>query len=152
MLAGSYTFSNQLKLGAQYSQQKADTSALAQSTKIKTWHVGIDWKISGPHGLRAAYSRAGDLTGGLASAVAFGPAAGQRPLPTAIALGGYTDTGASLASIRYVHNLSKRTELTLGYSRLDNKRNANYEIGGSSTTVSPGSDANAVAFGMVHRF
>ncbi len=152
VLAGSYTFSNSLKLGAQYSQQKADTSALAQSTKVNTWHVGIDWTISGPHGLRAAYSRAGDVTGGLATAVAFGPAMGQRPLPTAIALGGYSGTGASIASIRYVHMLSKRTELTLGYSRLDNKNNANYEIGGSTTTVNPGSDSNAIAFGMVHKF
>ena len=142
-LTGSYTFSNNLKLGAQYSQQKADVSAATgANTRINTWHIGIDWMISGPHGVRAAYSRAGDTTGTLGATSGV-----LRPAVNAAG-----STGASQWQIRYVHMLSKRTELTVGYSRLDNKANANYEMGGTSTNVLPGSDSNAVAVGMVHKF
>jgi predicted porin len=77
----SYTFpvGKGLKLGPQYSQQKADTNALTgANAKVKAWHVGIDWNIAGPHSVMAAYTRAGDMKG------TPGAAMGQRPVVNAL--------------------------------------------------------------------
>lgn len=138
--AASYMFPNKLKLGAQFSRQKADVNAVTGAqTRINTWHVGIDWMFYGPHGIRAAYSRAGNVTGTPGAVSGARPAAGP-------------DTSAYLWQIRYVHMLSKRTELTAGFSRLENATNARYEIGGASNSVAPGSDAHAFALAMKHRF
>jgi len=151
-LTGSYTFSNNLKLGAQYTRQTANSAVTQSDVRVNAWMVGMDWKISGPHGVRANYTRAGDVTGGVTAAGALGISTPARPAAAALASGGFTDTGANQWSIRYVHQLSKRTEATIGYVRLDNKRNANYELGGTNTTVLAGSDSNAVAIGMKHSF
>jgi predicted porin len=165
VIAGSYTFpvGGGLKLGAHYSQQKADTAvgAGASTQKVNTWMIGMDWKIAGPHGVRVNYASAGNISGtgtlcnpGTAGCSTIGStgqgigvAMGQRPLANT---GG--QTGAYQWSVRYVYSLSKRTEAGVGYSQLKNKANANYEVGGVSTTVSPGSDGHAYAVFMAHRF
>lgn len=142
LLGATYTFANSIKLGGLYSQQKWETGPVTEG-KVNTWHIGVDWKISGPHGLRAAVSSANDIKGNSVTAV------GQRP---AAINGGVTgSTGARLWQIRYVHTLSKRTELTLGYVRLNNDSNARYQLGGLSANGA-GQDQHAFAFGIDHRF
>lgn len=139
-LAGSYKFSNNLTLGGAYNDIKS-TVALGSDVTIKTWHIGIDWMISGPHGVRAAYSRAGD-TKGLVGAV----------MPTRPAVNEGGATSADMWQIRYVHMLSKRTELNVGYSRTNNRANGTYETGGAISTQFPGADSNAIAASMKHSF
>jgi predicted porin len=148
-IGAAYTFANRLKLGGQYNEIKSD-SFLTASTKIKTWHIGIDWMISGPHGIRAAYSHAGDVTGGIPTTVVAGVIVPGTPMNTRPASGGNTD--ASMYQIRYVHQLSKRTELTLGYSRTNNSNFATYETGGSASTQFIGADSSAFAAAMRHTF
>ncbi len=139
LLGASYVFANNIKLGGLYSRQKWDSNAVAgQEGRVNVWHIGVDWNISGPNGIRAAVSSANDIKGNITQAV------GQRP-----ASGG--DTGARLWQIRYVHTLSKRTELTAGYVRLNNDRNAAYQRGGLSANGA-GQDQSAFAFGIDHRF
>jgi len=62
------------------------------------------------------------------------------------------NTGADMWQIRYVHMLSKRTELTLGYSKTNNRNAATYETGGATSTQYPGADSSAIAAGMRHTF
>jgi predicted porin len=153
---GSYTFpvGGGLKVGAQYSRQKADTSTTSQQ-KVNTWMVGVDWNIAGPHIVRANYARAGDVTGsgtigavnGTGNLIGVPITGGTRPGANTAG-----QTGADQWQIRYAYALSKRTEAGVGISRLKNKTNANYEMGGASTTVSNGSDAHAYAVFMSHRF
>ena len=56
-IAASYKFANNLQLGMSYQQFKSNASlpvvgATGGETKVNTWHIGMDWMISGPHGVR----------------------------------------------------------------------------------------------------
>jgi Gram-negative porin len=101
--------------------------------------VGVDWTIMGPHGLRAAYSTAGDVKGN-------STAIGAQTRPAAGA-----DTGVRLYQIRYVHALSKRTEVNVGYVKVSNERNARYQLGGLNNNAL-GDDPSAFAITMRHSF
>ena len=140
LLAGSYTFANKLKLGGSYNDIKSQV-AVGSDVKVKTWHIGIDWMFSGPHGVRAGYSRAGD-TKGLAGAI--------MPTRPAVNLAG--GTSADIWQIRYVYQMSKRTEFNIGYSNTNNRNNATYETGGTTSTQFAGADSNAIAASLRHSF
>ena len=137
VVGANYTFAKTLKVGGLYSQQKFQTSRTTEG-KVNVWHLGIDWMFSGPHGVRAAYSTAGDIKGNSTAIGTLRPAAGG-------------DTGVQLWQIRYVHKLSKRTELTAGYVKIKNERNANYPIIGTGFNQR-GNDPSAIAIGLDHRF
>ena len=149
-IGGAYTFPNKLKVGGLYTRQTWERGTAAAPTEgsVNAWHVGMDWSISGPHGVRAAYTRAGDIKNN--SVAAFGGiGAGNPPYrPAFNAAGG---TSASLYSIRYVHTLSKRTEFTFGYAKMDNKTNAAYQIYGLSSNAN-GHDQSGFALALDHRF
>lgn len=136
-LAASYTLPIRLKLGGSVQQFKEQQTA--NETKVTTYHLGLDWMIAGPHGVRAGYSRAGDVKGTAGTAMNTRPAANPN-------------SSAQMWQIRYVYALSKRTEVTAGYSRTNNKANANYETGGASTTQFAGSDSSALAVAVRHSF
>ena len=146
-LGGAYRFGNGLRLGGLYTRQNIERGTAAAPTEgtVKAWHVGIDWMISGPHGVRAAYTRAGDMGGFGFAGIGTGAPVYR---PAVAAAGG---TGASLWQIRYVHALSKRTEFTAGYVKLDNKANAAYQIYGLSANGA-GQDQSAFALALDHRF
>jgi predicted porin len=148
-IGAAYTFANRLKLGGQYNETRSDAFVNA-STKVKTWHIGIDWMISGPHGIRAAYSHAGDVTGGIPTTIVAGVIVPGTPMNLRPNSGG--NTSADMWQIRYVHQLSKRTELTIGYSRTNNSSFATYETGGSNSVQFIGSDSSAFAAAMRHTF
>jgi predicted porin len=137
-VAAAYTLPIRLKLGGSIVQTKSDAVLNAQ-TKVTSFHFGIDWMISGPHGVRLGYSRAGDVKGPTGTPMNARPAAGPN-------------TKADRWAIRYVYALSKRTEVTAGYSRNNNRANANYETGGSSTAQQAGSDSSAFGVAVRHTF
>ncbi len=137
-VAAAYTLPIRLKLGGSVQQIKSDAVLNAQ-TKVTTFHFGIDWMIAGPHGVRAGYSRAGDVKGPVGTAMNARPAANAN-------------TKADMWQIRYVYALSKRTEVTAGYSRTNNRANATYETGGSNSTQFPGTDSSAIAVALRHSF
>lgn len=149
VVGASYTFPNRLKVGGQFTRQKWDVQNGAAMTegKVNAWHVGIDWMISGPHGIRAAYTQAGDVKGNTVAFLGSGPGvAGAMVRPAA---GG--NTGAQLWQIRYVHALSKRTEFTAGFVKLKNESAARYQLGGM-VNASLGNDPSAIAIALDHRF
>jgi len=137
-ISGSYTFSNNLKVGGVFHDIRSNT-AVGVVSSVKTWHVGMDWMISGPHGMRAGYTKAGDIGGPLGAAMPTRPAAGPN-------------TSANMWQARYVFQASKRTEFTLGFSRTHNSTGAAYETGGASTAQLAGSNSNAIGAAMQHRF
>ena len=139
VLSGGYTI-GAVKLGAIYTEQKFETTTTTGS-KVKVWHLAADWSIAGPHGLRAGYTSAGDMkayNGTAGAAVSPRPAAGN-------------DTGAKLWQLGYYNKLSKRTEATLTYVKLDNKNSATYSLGGL-TTQAAGKDSSAYLIGLRHTF
>jgi len=142
-LAARYNFGS-VTVGGIYTQQKFETAAAAEN-KVRVWHLGVDWRIQGPHGLRAAYTD-GDSSGTVGAAAVAGSGATR---PAIVAAGG---EGAKQYQIRYVHTLSKRTEFTAGYVRIDNDANARYYLGGMTSNVRAGNDSDAWAVGLDHRF
>jgi predicted porin len=130
-----------VRVGGQFTRQTFEHLTGAES-RATAWHVGVDWNIVGPHGLRAAFTQARDIKGS-------GPAVAGSQSQTRPAAGG--DTGAKMYQIRYVYNFSKRTEFTAGYVKLNNEDNAFYNIFGVSGAT-PGSNPDAWALGLRHSF
>jgi predicted porin len=143
-VGAAYTW-GPVRFGGQYTRQSFDHLA-GGSSRVSNWHVGVDWRIVGPHGLRAAYTRAGDVKG---TGVAVVGTQGQtRPAP-----GG--NTGADMMQIRYVYTFSKRTEFNFGFVKLNNDDNAAYVLGGLSGGpggLLPGDSQSAWAFALRHTF
>jgi predicted porin len=147
-IGAAYTW-GPVRFGGQYTEQRFDVpvGVAGGDVKARAWHAGVDWKIAGPHGLRAAVTQARDMRG--ARGVLVGTASGAGYRPVNVAAG---DTGALLWQIRYVYAFSKRTEFTAGYVRLNNDSNAAYRLGGLGAAIANGQDESAVAFAVRHTF
>jgi len=136
-ITGSYKFGT-VKLGATYLDQSYQT-APGQNLDKKTYTLGVEWKIAGPHGLEAQYARAGDSKGNSTTAVSVNPASGAS-------------TGAKDYSIAYTYAFSKRTDLRLGYHRTANDANAKYKLGNTAALLSNGDSQSAYAMYVSHKF
>ncbi|MGZ5092387.1 MAG: porin [Burkholderiales bacterium] len=143
-IGAAYTW-GPVRVGGLYTRQKFDVPG--GDVTAKAWHVGVDWKIAGPHGLRAAYTQAGDMSGVAGVLIGTGSGSGYRPAPTP-----GVETGATLYQIRYVYTFSKRTEFNVGYVRLNNDDGAAYNLGGLNGAHAAGENQSAVAFSMRHTF
>ena len=145
-VGAAYTW-GPVRFGGQYTRQEFEggTAALPTDVKYNAYHFGVDWRIAGPHGLRAAFTRTSNARG---TAGAASPG-GLRP---GRALGGASDNGAELYQIRYVYTFSKRTEFTGGYVRLNNGDAGTYRLGGLDTAIRGGENQSAVAFAVRHTF
>jgi len=129
-----------VRLGAVYTRQKLEPVP-STKTEVDAWHLAADWKISGPHGLRASYTKAGDTKGNGTAVAAHNS---TRPAPG-------SSTGAKLWQVRYVYTFSKRTEGDFGYVKLNNDARAAYNLGGLSAPVA-GTSQNAWFMTVTHRF
>ncbi len=152
-IAAAYTW-GPVRFGGIYTRQKFETGTVAAPTdsKVSAWHLGVDWKIVGPHGLRAGYTKAGDMKG-TPGAVAIAGSAATRPAVPAAGLP--NDTSADLWQIRYVYTFSKRTEFNFGFVKLDNDGGATYSLGGLTggvAAMAPGTNQDAWAASLRHRF
>jgi predicted porin len=177
-ISAAYTI-GPVKLGAVYKREKYDVPQFAGAgvapgegeQRVDAWHLGVDWNIAGPHGLRAAYTRSGNVKGDCMTTTAgAGCAGGGFLAPTAT---GYrpgvgfrpdagSGTSASMWQVKYVFAFSKRTEMQFGYSRINNSANAGYtysDIGTSGTAAAgpsangaPGKDPSAWVLTMQHKF
>ena len=144
-IGASYTFGDSmvkgLKIGGLWSSMEADT-AVGASADVDVWHIGLEWKFSGPHGIAASYSEADDMGG------TTGAAMGLRPVVNAAG-----STGAKLWQIRYLYDFSKRTQAQIGYVELKNDSNASYDLGGLSyAAAATGAKQKAFAVSIGHKF
>jgi predicted porin len=140
LISGSYTFGGSVTVGGMYTQQKAELAGA--NAKVRAYSVGVDWKLGGPHSIRANYTNAGDMKGTAGFNIGRRPATGP-------------DSGAYMAQARYFYALSKRTEVGVGFNRLNNDSNAGYRIsshGGSGAGGQIGAKHTAFAMSLDHRF
>jgi predicted porin len=108
----------------------------------------------GPGSIRASYSVAKDLEG-VTGAGTVVNAAGVVTTPGTHV----SDTGAKQYNIGYEHRFSKRTNVGVGYAKIDNKQNAQFtwtgappnQFSGSNTPLF-GSDVSTFFISMTHRF
>jgi predicted porin len=164
-VGAAYTW-GPVRFGGQYTEQKFESGP--GNMKYKAFHLGADWTIVGPHGLRFAWTRARDAKGNIFTAQPAVPAAGVGytntfltgtyrpacvllPAPAAVGTSSCSDTGANLYQIRYVYTFSKRTEFNFGYVRLSNDDRAAYALGGLSQP-NVGQNQSAFALSMRHNF
>jgi len=149
-VSAAYTW-GPVKFGGNYTAQKVENGTVGAPTEVKyrAWHVGVDWNIVGPHGLRAAYTRAQDTRG---TPGAAGTAGNGVTRPGVAVAGVSNDNGAKLYQIRYVYTFSKRTEFNFGYAKLDNDSVGTYNLGGLGVTPMPGENQSAWALSLRHTF
>ena len=119
----------------------------AEDGDIKAKQYGVALAVPvGPGSIRASYSVAKDLEGPVTA--------------TAGVTGSHvSDTGAKQYNIGYEHRFSKRTNVGIGYAKIDNKANAAFTWSGApanqtgaSLTPLFGSDVSTFFVSMTHRF
>jgi predicted porin len=141
-ISASYTFGGKVEVGATYLDAKYETGA-ATELKRKSWTIGVEWAIQGPHGFEAFYGEADDAKG--TGPGISGGASGSIPAPG-------PQTGAKDWSIAYTYAFSKRTRLKLAYHMTDNDTNAFYKIGNAATPTIGGEKQSAWGMHIRHNF
>ena len=121
--------------------------------KAKQYGLAIAVPV-GPGSIRASYSVAKDLEGPIGGAATLGAGGVVTTPGTHI-----SDTGAKQYNIGYEHRFSKRTNVGIGYAKIDNKANAQFTWTGAppnqqgfSNTPLFGSDVSTFFVSMTHRF
>jgi predicted porin len=141
-LSGRYTI-GPVRLGAMYLDRKWENNA-TQDSKKKTYTLGAEWTIAGPHQLHFAYGSTGD-TKGSATANAIGGTGGAG-LPG-------SDTGYDAITLAYQYSFSKRTTAKLGWTRYDNDANSNsVRPYNAAASIGNGQSFDSWALVLKHRF
>jgi predicted porin len=144
-LSGRYTV-GPVRLGVMYLDRKWETGA-GTHVKNRTYTLGAEWTIAGPHQLHFSYGATGDSKG--VGAVGIGGQGGAAA-PGA-------DTGYDAVTLAYQYNFSKRTSAKLGWIRYDNEANTSAVRPYNAAGAAPGFTANGQAFDawslvVKHRF
>jgi len=128
---GSYKFAG-FKVGAIVDRARRESALVNGVTASRTaWSIPVSYAF-GNSTILASYTKAGDL-------------------------GGVNDTGAKMYTLGYDYALSKRTNVGVFYSRLDNDANGTYQpfLSGTSFTgsaLAAGETASTFALGVKHTF
>lgn len=126
-----------VRLSGLYTKTEHEVSNTA-NLKKDGFALFADWKVSGPHSVKAQYFKGGDSKGTAgAAAVGSHPAVGSS-------------TGAKGWSLAYTHDLSKRTQVGFVYGLIDNDTNAAYGKGVSTATT--GATQKVYGLNLRHRF
>lgn len=140
----SYTF-GPVQVGFTWLDTKYETG-VGQETKKKTWTLGADWRLPGPHMLSAQYARARDTQGNGGNIGGNGGVTGCGAVPNC------SDTGADAWSLGYTYRFSKRTSARLGYIRVDNDARTNSNRIGSNGSLANGDNVDGWALLVKHDF
>ena len=130
---GGYDF-GVVNIGAAIERMTYKTAA--GDTKAKQWGVAADFPI-GTGSIKGSYSSAGDLSGAA----------------------GVVDSGSKQWNLGYEHRFSKRTNVGVGYAKIDNDAGAAFTWtgappaqGGANNTPHFGGDVATIFLSMRHRF
>jgi len=147
-VSAAYTFAGKVEVGATYMDNKYEQPD--GDVKRKSWTLGVEWNIAGPHSVRAFYAEA-DKTKGSSLIGIPGGSSGNIPAPcTAVGVCG-ADNGAKDYSIGYGYAFSKRTLLQIGLHITDNDSAGQYRIG-EGPTPAAGEKQKAYGFHIAHKF
>lgn len=153
-LSAAYTFGGNIKVGATYLDAEWETGVATQ-VKKKTYTIGVDWRISGPHSVQAQYANADDCKG-VGNIANNGGCTGNTTAAGLPVVGG---TGGDAFSLSYAYAFSKRTRVKVGYVRVSNDGGTrSYRVGNSAahvaqgTSPATGQDSDGYAFHIQHNF
>ena len=136
-----------VKAGLVYTEQKYDMgvqTGVGTDAKVSAWNLAGEWAIVGPHALRGGYTKANNTKGNFCAAGQFAAGA-QCIVGNRVYNGGGGGTGGTIWQVQYIYNASKRTEMTVGYARVQNDANARYSLGG---ITAPQAGQNQDGFGV----
>ena len=137
-LVGVYTLANSVRLSAVVNQNEYENVAVAgDNVETQGWAAYVDWRIAGPHSVKAGYGQVDDVEGTAGSAIGnfdVGPS-----------------TGGKVWSVAYAYDLSKRTQAYVAYSSMKNDTNTNgFDKG--ITDATDGGKQTFMGIGLRHRF
>jgi len=137
-LVGVYTFANSIRLSGVYNQNEYESvTAVGDNVETDGWAAYVDWRIAGPHSVKAQYGRVDDVEGTAGSAIGnfvVGPS-----------------TGGKVWSLAYAYDMSKRTQAYVAYSSMKNDTNTNrFDKGIADATL--GGKQTFMGVGPRHRF
>jgi predicted porin len=133
-----------VRVGATYLDAKYET-APGEELKKKSWTIGVDWMIAGPHTVSAQYASIGDSKGN--SSVGVGGTSNGAHAASG------NNTGGDAWSLAYQYAFSKRTTIKFGYVQVDNDSNTNtYRVGNSANLLDTGEKVDGWAFLVKHNF
>lgn len=124
------------------------TTGCAEAGDIRAKQYGVALSVPvGPGSIRASYAVAKDLEGPVTATTGV---AGSR----------VSETGAKHYNVGYEHRFSKRTNVGVGYAKIDNKANAAFQWlaatppnqNGATNGPVFGSDASVFFVSLLHRF
>lgn len=140
-IAGGFAF-GPVDVGLTFDESKVESmpAAALGTSKRRAWSVPVVFNV-GAGALLATYTKASDIK-------RSGAATGN---------GTVANSGASLISVGYAHNLSKRTSLGVSFARLKNDANANYSLYTQAALIGHGNpsanqDMSQFYFGLRHTF
>lgn len=158
-IAAAYTFGGRVKVGATYLDAEYEMGPGMQMEK-KTWTIGVDWNIAGPHSVHAQYAYARDTDGNstislpAANGGVTAPCTGLTATGACIPVAG--GTGGDAFSIAYQYAFSKRTTVRFGYVRVNNDSATTAyrlgEIGSLTGPTAAGSNVDTIAGIIKHSF
>jgi predicted porin len=123
-----YTFPMGFKVGLGWNKSKLETTA--GETSRTAWILPMSYTF-GANQVAFTYAKAGNASN-------------------------QADSGANAYTLAYGYSMSKRTNLGVAYSKLDNKSGGTYDlfaIGANGGTATPaGADVSQVSFNMNHSF
>lgn len=139
-IKGGYNF-GVVDVGAAF--ERMSYKHAAGDCEATQWGVAGSFPIAAG-AVKGSYAVAKDMSGGAQCVGAFGTG---------------TDSGAKMWNLGYEHNFSKRTNIGVGYARINNDPNAAFtwtgappNQGGALNVPLAGSDPSTVFLSMRHRF
>jgi predicted porin len=139
-VGAAYTFAGVFKLSGYYTRNEYETSNTTQ-LETNAFSIFADWKLAGPHTIRAGYGKLRDVKGNSIAGSAGG------------SVGSYvsgSNTGADWWNIHYEYAFSKRTAGVVAYNALSNDSAA--RIGMGKVTPTLGGSQTSLGVGLKHRF
>ena len=132
-LKGGYDF-GVINVGAAF--ERMTYRSAAGDVRARQWGIAADFPI-GTGSVKGSYSSASDLQGGA----------------------GFADSGAKQWNLGYEHRFSKRTNVGVGYAKIDNDSTAGFtwtgappNQGGANNSPLVGGDVATIFLSMRHRF
>ena len=129
-----YTFAGRFKVTGAYSETKYEPANTTE-LKVKGYALYGEFNIAGPHHIKAAYVTVMDTEG--TSTQNVGAYKGSRGATCGIAgnVSCAADTGATVYTIAYAYDFSKRTQGLIAYNVMDNDPNAAFNQGVVASTL-----------------
>ena len=130
-----YTFPMGVAVGLGWNKSKLETT-LGEASRT-AWVLPVSYTF-GANQVAFTYARANNLSGSF--------------------MANNSDTGANAYTLAYGYSMSKRTNVGVAYTKLDNKSRATYDLfgiasnGGTSTATFAGADVSQLSLNMNHSF